>query len=132
MAPVVRFRRLRAAAVLPRYMTAGGAGGGPAAAAGGAPPPPPGGAAALATGGGRLRTSRLIPPRRWAIVGRMSSTTPGPSPAAAAERVGVGIVGVSGYSGIELARLLARHPRFRPAFVTSDRWAGRRLGERIA
>jgi N-acetyl-gamma-glutamyl-phosphate reductase len=44
----------------------------------------------------------------------------------------VGIVGVSGYSGMELARLVARHPRFRLAFVSTDRWTGKRLGERIA
>jgi N-acetyl-gamma-glutamyl-phosphate reductase len=51
---------------------------------------------------------------------------------AAPERIRAGIVGVSGYSGIELARLLARHPRFRVAFVTSDRWNGKRLGQKIA
>jgi N-acetyl-gamma-glutamyl-phosphate reductase len=43
-----------------------------------------------------------------------------------------GIVGVSGYSGVELARLLARHPRFALKLVTSDRWAGKRLGQKIA
>src|SRR3954471_24496132 len=43
-----------------------------------------------------------------------------------------GIVGVSGYSGVELARLLARHPRFALEVVTTDRWAGKRLGEKIA
>jgi N-acetyl-gamma-glutamyl-phosphate reductase len=48
------------------------------------------------------------------------------------ERLRVGIVGVSGYSGMELARLLARHPRFRLTFVTTDRWNGKRLGDRLA
>ena len=43
-----------------------------------------------------------------------------------------GIVGVSGYSGMELARLLARHPRFRLSMATTDRWAGKRLGDLIA
>jgi N-acetyl-gamma-glutamyl-phosphate reductase len=47
------------------------------------------------------------------------------------DRIRVGIVGVSGYSGMELARLLARHPRFRVAFVTTDRWTGKKLGQRI-
>jgi N-acetyl-gamma-glutamyl-phosphate reductase len=48
-----------------------------------------------------------------------------------AESLRAGIVGVSGYSGIELARLLARHPQFALRLVTSDRWAGRRLGQQI-
>jgi N-acetyl-gamma-glutamyl-phosphate reductase len=56
-----------------------------------------------------------------------------PTPASGtSDRLRVGIVGVSGYSGMELARLVARHPRFRLTFVTTDRWMGRRLGERIA
>jgi N-acetyl-gamma-glutamyl-phosphate reductase len=49
-----------------------------------------------------------------------------------AEPVRVGIVGVSGYSGVELARLLARHPRFSLKLVTTDRWAGKRLGQKVA
>jgi len=48
------------------------------------------------------------------------------------EAIRAGIVGVSGYSGVELARLLARHPRFALKLVTTDRWAGKRLGEKIA
>ncbi len=44
----------------------------------------------------------------------------------------VGIVGVSGYSGIELARILARHPHFRLVQATSDKWAGSKLGARLA
>jgi N-acetyl-gamma-glutamyl-phosphate reductase len=47
------------------------------------------------------------------------------------DRLRVGIVGVSGYSGMELARLLSRHPGFRLTFVTTDRWTGQRLGDRI-
>jgi len=43
-----------------------------------------------------------------------------------------GIVGVSGYSGMELARILASHPHFSLGLVTSDKWTGKRLGERIA
>src|SRR5437868_4830759 len=42
-----------------------------------------------------------------------------------------GIVGVSGYSGMELARLLARHPAFRLVSAVSDKWAGRTLGEAL-
>jgi N-acetyl-gamma-glutamyl-phosphate reductase len=44
----------------------------------------------------------------------------------------VGIIGASGYSGIELTRLCARHPRVDLCLLASDRWAGdtprRRLG----
>jgi N-acetyl-gamma-glutamyl-phosphate reductase len=43
-----------------------------------------------------------------------------------------GIVGVSGYSGMELARLLARHPGFAIGFVTTDKWAGKTLGSKLA
>ncbi len=43
-----------------------------------------------------------------------------------------GIVGVSGYSGVELAKLLARHPRFKLTLATTDRWAGKRVGDKIA
>jgi N-acetyl-gamma-glutamyl-phosphate reductase len=47
-------------------------------------------------------------------------------------RIRAGIVGVSGYSGMELARLLARHPGFSLSLATSDKWAGSRLGDRLA
>ena len=43
-----------------------------------------------------------------------------------------GIVGVSGYSGMELARILASHPNFSLGLVTSDKWAGKRLGAHLA
>src|SRR5512141_1259523 len=43
-----------------------------------------------------------------------------------------GIVGVSGYSGMELARILASHPYFGLSLVTSDKWAGKRLGDCLA
>jgi N-acetyl-gamma-glutamyl-phosphate reductase len=39
----------------------------------------------------------------------------------------VGIVGASGYSGLELTRLLAQHRQARLRFVTSDRWVGQRV-----
>jgi N-acetyl-gamma-glutamyl-phosphate reductase len=48
------------------------------------------------------------------------------------KRIRAGIVGVSGYSGIELSRLLARHPRFEIVFATSDKWAGKTLGAKLA
>jgi N-acetyl-gamma-glutamyl-phosphate reductase len=43
----------------------------------------------------------------------------------------VAVVGASGYSGLELTRILARHPRVRVAAVTSDRWAGERVSARL-
>ena len=36
----------------------------------------------------------------------------------------VGIVGVSGYSGMELARIVAGHPALALALAVSDKWAG--------
>lgn len=42
-----------------------------------------------------------------------------------------GIVGVSGYSGMELAKLLARHPRFDLTVATSDKWAGKNVGDKL-
>ncbi|MEO5768708.1 MAG: N-acetyl-gamma-glutamyl-phosphate reductase [Polyangia bacterium] len=43
--------------------------------------------------------------------------------------VPVAIVGVSGYAGMELARIVARHPRLRLVSAVSDKWAGRALGD---
>jgi N-acetyl-gamma-glutamyl-phosphate reductase len=51
--------------------------------------------------------------------------------AASSKRIRAGIVGVSGYSGMELAKILARHPAFALALAGSDKWAGRRLGDRV-
>ncbi len=39
----------------------------------------------------------------------------------------VGIVGVTGYTGMELARLLLRHPGVSLAFASSRQWAGKPL-----
>ena len=47
-------------------------------------------------------------------------------------RFRVGVVGASGYSGVELVQILARHPRVRLAWAASDRWAGRALGDELA
>jgi N-acetyl-gamma-glutamyl-phosphate reductase len=41
------------------------------------------------------------------------------------------VVGASGYSGLELTRYLARHPRLRPVALLSDRWANERAGDRL-
>jgi N-acetyl-gamma-glutamyl-phosphate reductase len=41
----------------------------------------------------------------------------------------VGILGASGYTGLELLRILLRHPEFEVAAVTSEQQAGRPLGE---
>lgn len=38
-----------------------------------------------------------------------------------------GIIGASGYSGMELTRLLAGHPHAALTFVTSDRWGGQQV-----
>jgi N-acetyl-gamma-glutamyl-phosphate reductase len=43
----------------------------------------------------------------------------------------IGIVGASGYSGIELTRILSGHPEVELRFATSDRWEGESLGERL-
>jgi N-acetyl-gamma-glutamyl-phosphate reductase len=45
--------------------------------------------------------------------------------------VSAAVVGASGYSGLELTRLLARHPHLRLSAVTSDRWAGERVSARL-
>lgn len=39
----------------------------------------------------------------------------------------VGVAGVRGYKGFEVARLIARHPRMRVAMISSDAMAGHRL-----
>jgi N-acetyl-gamma-glutamyl-phosphate reductase len=41
------------------------------------------------------------------------------------------VVGASGYTGLELTRILARHPRVRVTALLSDRWAGERAGDRL-
>ena len=45
--------------------------------------------------------------------------------------VSAAVVGASGYSGLELTRILSRHPRLRVSAVTSDRWAGERVSARL-
>ncbi len=43
-----------------------------------------------------------------------------------------GIIGASGYSGIELTRLLLGHPSVKLSFVTSDRWVGQSVASKTA
>ena len=43
-----------------------------------------------------------------------------------------GIIGASGYSGIELTRLLLAHPSVKLSFVTSDRWVGQSIASKTA
>ena len=45
--------------------------------------------------------------------------------------VSAAVIGASGYSGLELTRILARHPHVRVTAVTSDRWAGERVSARL-
>ena len=47
----------------------------------------------------------------------------------ATETIRVGIAGVRGYTGVEVARLLARHDRFRLVTASSDALAGSRLAK---
>ncbi|MFI5299977.1 MAG: N-acetyl-gamma-glutamyl-phosphate reductase, partial [Polyangiales bacterium] len=51
--------------------------------------------------------------------------------ALAMDRIRVGIVGASGYSGTACARILASHPRASIAFATSDKWAGDEVRARL-
>jgi N-acetyl-gamma-glutamyl-phosphate reductase len=46
-------------------------------------------------------------------------------------RAMIGIVGASGYSGIEATRILASHPHVDLRFLTSDRWEGETAGQRL-
>jgi N-acetyl-gamma-glutamyl-phosphate reductase len=43
----------------------------------------------------------------------------------------VAVIGASGFSGIELLRLVARHPEIELAFATSDRWVGQSVSTRL-
>ena len=45
------------------------------------------------------------------------------------QKIAVGLVGITGYAGMELARLLAQHPQMRLVMACSRAEAGRRLGE---
>ncbi len=43
----------------------------------------------------------------------------------------VAVVGASGYAGLELTRVLARHPAARVTALYSDRWSGELAGDRL-
>ena len=45
------------------------------------------------------------------------------------KEIKVGLVGISGYAGMELARLLARHPAMRLVCACSRAEAGKKLGD---
>ena len=46
--------------------------------------------------------------------------------------VNIGIIGATGYTGLELLRLLARHPAAKVVWLTSENSAGQRFGEVFA
>ncbi|MGH6932583.1 MAG: N-acetyl-gamma-glutamyl-phosphate reductase [Dongiaceae bacterium] len=48
---------------------------------------------------------------------------------ATSNRLRVGILGASGYTGAELVRILARHPQVEIRLLTADRQAGKKLAE---
>lgn len=54
----------------------------------------------------------------------MNQTTSNQQPATALK---AGILGATGYTGYELAQILARHPAVEIAFATSEQYAGQRL-----
>jgi len=45
--------------------------------------------------------------------------------------VSIGVIGGSGYSGMELLSLLSRHEGFGVVFATSDRWEGKKVREKV-
>ncbi|MGZ3459764.1 MAG: N-acetyl-gamma-glutamyl-phosphate reductase [Archangium sp.] len=46
-------------------------------------------------------------------------------------KAAIGIIGASGYSGVEATHILAAHPRVELRLVTSDRWQGEAVGRRL-
>ena len=43
--------------------------------------------------------------------------------------VAAAVIGASGYTGLELTRILARHPSLRPCALYSDKWSGDSAGD---
>lgn len=43
----------------------------------------------------------------------------------------IAIIGASGYTGLEATRILANHPRVELTELTSDKWAGRSVAEKL-
>src|SRR5438093_12233990 len=48
---------------------------------------------------------------------------------ALATRVPVAVLGATGYTGVELLRLLARHPAVEIAFLSSEQYRGKRAAD---
>jgi N-acetyl-gamma-glutamyl-phosphate reductase len=48
-----------------------------------------------------------------------------------AQKAAVGLIGASGYAGVEATRLLANHGQVELRFATSERWAGEAVGEHL-
>jgi N-acetyl-gamma-glutamyl-phosphate reductase len=46
------------------------------------------------------------------------------------QKVPIGVIGASGYSGLEASRILASHPQVELRLLTSDKWAGELAGRR--
>jgi N-acetyl-gamma-glutamyl-phosphate reductase len=44
----------------------------------------------------------------------------------------VGIYGASGYTGIELIKIFARHPHVEIKFATSDSYVGKKMSEVVS
>lgn len=70
-----------------------------------------------------MRASPAASPRRSEQAHRRSTLSSAPKP------IKVGIIGGSGYSGLELMRLLAAHPQAEVHRITSRAQAGRAVGE---
>lgn len=77
-----------------------------------------------------FRQSRLHGIRNRACDVRMTATTPAKraSTAGGIDVARVGILGASGYTGAELLRLLAGHPRVSVGLLTGERNAGKTIG----
>lgn len=67
--------------------------------------------------------------RAWGALARHASAAQDDRAAAAGTRVGIGVLGASGYAGAELVRLLASHPRARLLALGSHQHAGRGWAE---
>jgi N-acetyl-gamma-glutamyl-phosphate reductase len=46
-----------------------------------------------------------------------------------AARIRVGVLGATGYTGVELLRLLARHPAVQLTFLSSEQYRGQRAAD---
>jgi len=46
-------------------------------------------------------------------------------------KTAIGIIGASGYSGVEATHILAGHPRVELRLVTSDKWQGETVARKL-